>query len=104
MNRQGRYGRHRGFPPDEQARWLEQYGFTLAEAEDWDRQGFSPEQAVPWRHAGFHNPVAALVWGQHAGFQPEEASQFVEKGYAPVEAVEARRAGLTAETAPVKPL
>lgn len=91
---------HPGFLQAERVRWLEVHGFTLEEAQAWDRRGFSPERAAPWHRAGFRNPVDALTWGDDAGFQPEEAWAFSEKGYSPARAMAARRRRLTGTTAP----
>ena len=61
-------------------------GFTIKEAYEWIKYGFSVQEAKIWKVAKF-DPQNAIRW-QKLGFNTEEAKEWIKEGFSPEEAQE----------------
>jgi serine/threonine protein kinase/uncharacterized membrane protein len=59
-------------------------GFTIKEAYEWIRYGFSSQEAKMWKVAKF-DPQNAIRW-RKLGFNTEEAKEWIKEGFSPEEA------------------
>lgn len=68
----------RGPGPEEYRKWMA-YGFSVAEAREWIRDGVDPEDALVWREAGVEDARDALRW-RVRGFGAAEAASVIRLG------------------------
>jgi serine/threonine protein kinase len=77
--------RKEGFTIKEAYEWIK-YGFSIQEAKIWKVAKFDPQNAIRWRKLGF-NTEEAKEWIKE-GFSPEQAQEWKTLNFSPKEAKE----------------
>ncbi len=88
--------RKEGFTIKEAYEWIK-YGFSTQEAKIWKIAKFDPQNAIRWRKLGF-NTEEAKEWIREE-FSPEEAQKWKTLSFLPKEAKEWREEGFSPEEA-----
>ena len=88
--------RKEGFTVKEAYEWI-RYGFSIQEAKTWKVAGFESQNAIRWRELGFNIEDVKII--RELNLSPEEANAWRSKGFSLTEAKEWIKAGLSPEGA-----